>query len=174
MAMSFKAPSSLAGAWGRDGIKAPFLLICLTISLLSIGVQAQQAARIYEARSNVNSFMPGHLVRVMIVEGGAPAGASRAVIELRDRTHRVLARKEADLTANAIVQLDLKVGQKAAQLYAFIRVSGEFTAPLVTFEDISPDLGLVMKLDPPCGPGSIHVDPQAYCPGWLERTSPQE
>ena len=177
MAMSFKVLSGHVGAWGRYRIKAAAFLICLTVSFLSIGVQAERAVeRTWEARSNVKSFLSGHLVRVMMVEAGAPMVTSRAVIELRDRANRVVARKEADLSPSLHVLLDFKVGQKAGivQLYAFIRVTGELTAPLVTFEDVNPDLGIVIERDPPCGPGSIRVDPQAYCPGWLELTSTRE
>ena len=77
------------------------LLICLTVSVLSIGVQAEQAVtRRWEARSALHTFFSGHLVRLTVFEAGAATVASRAVIELRDRANRVVARKEGTLRPN--------------------------------------------------------------------------
>ena len=179
MVMSFKAPSSHVGAWSRSRIKGAAFLICLTVSVLPIGVQADQAVtQTWLAKSGLQTILPGHLVRLTIFEAGAATVSSRAVIELRDRANRLLARREANLTPNSPVQLDLKVAASAGplQLRAVVSTttdSGELTAPLVTFEDINPDLGITIKVDPPCGPGIGPSDPQALCPGWLEKTTPE-
>ena len=179
MSTIFRTATTHAGATGRHRVKAVCLLICLTVSVFSTGAQAERMAlRKWVATSNLNSFFNRHLVRLTIVEKGATTATSRVVIELRDRANRVVARKEGSLTSRSPVQLDLKLGENAGliQLSATVMIEfdgDEFTAPLVTFEDINPDLGLVAKIDPPCGPGSGHVDPQAYCPGWHEITSPE-
>ena len=166
-----------AAASGRYRCKAVSCVIGLTVSVLAIGAHAQQSAtRTWEATSGVYTILNRHLVRLTVFEAGAATFTSRTVIELRDRRGRVVARKEAVLTSGSPVQLDLKVSE-TARLIAFISVTtdgDQFSAPLVTFEDINPDLGLVSKIDPPCGPGLGHVDAQASCPGWLILTSQQD
>ena len=152
-------------------------LICLAVPLLSIGVQAEQAVTLTWV-SGLHSFFSGHVVRLTIFEAGAATVPSRAVVELRDRANRVVARKASELAPGSSVQLDVMVGDNAtlSQWRAIVTIttdSAELTAPLVTFEDINPDLGLVSKIDPPCGPGSPAADPQAHCPGWRFFTSPQ-
>ena len=165
-------------------IKAVSFWICLTVSLLSIGVQAEQTRR-WEARSGLNSVFNGHLVRLTIFEAGAATVSSHAVIELRNAANRVVARKEAPLTRTSPVELDWRVPENAGliKLRAIVTVTTEdlgFTAPLVTFEDINPSQGAVFKVAPPCGPGTIPGDPQADgsspppCPGWLVLTSTPE
>ena len=161
--------------------RAVALLLCLTVSVLSIGVQAEQTTRTWEARSAVHSFFGGHLVRLTVFEPGVATTASTVVIEFRDGTNRVVATKKAQLLPQSFVQLQLKVADTSALglLRAVVTVStaGELTVPLVTFEDINPNLGLVTKVNPPCGPGSAPTDPQLSCqpscPGWLILTSPQ-
>ena len=182
MAMSFGAPTGHGGVSGQR--KAVSYLICLTVFLLSIGVQAEHAAtRSWEVRSGLHSFFGGHLVRLTIFEAGAATVVSRAIVELRNDANRVVARRESVLTRSSPVRLDLRLGDNAGlvQLRAVVIVTTEsdgLTAPQVTFEDIHPTLGLVNKLDPPCGPGSLPVDPQAApqasCPGWLVLTSTPE
>ena len=153
-------------------------LICLTLCVLSISAQAEQtASRTWVAKSALHSVFSGHVVRLTIFEAGAPTVTSRATIEFRDGTNRVVARKEAALTPSSPVQLDVLVGDNArlAQVRAIVTVStdsADLTAPLITFEDVNPDLGLVTKIDPPCGPGSPSIDAQEMC-GWLVLTSPQ-
>jgi hypothetical protein len=174
MATILRAETGHAGASGRYRVKALSFLICLTVSVLSMGVQAERReTSTWVAKSALQSAFNRHVVRVAIFEQGAPTVASRAVIELRDRANRLLARKEGALSRT--LQLDFRVPETAGliQLYAILTVvsTDQFTAPLVTFEDINPDLGLVIKIDPPCGPGSGPADPQAMCPGWLVLTS---
>jgi hypothetical protein len=175
MATILRAETGHAGANGRYRIKAASFLICLAVSMLSIGVQAERMVmETWEEISGFHTFLSGHHVRLTIFEAGAPIVASRAVIELRNRSNRVVARKEGALQPT--LQLDHKLTADA-QLRALLRFEldpDQLTAPLVTFEDINPSLGLVFKVQPPCGPGSGRVDPQAYCPGWLILTSPQE
>jgi hypothetical protein len=164
-----------AAADGRSRVRAVSCVIGLTVSLLAIGVQAERAVtRTWVAKSGLQTIFNRHLVRLTVFEAGGATVTSRAVIELRDRRGRVVARKEGVLTSGAPVQLDLKVAE-TRQLSAVVEVTGdELAAPLVTFEDINPDLGLVIKVDPPCGPGIGPSDPQALCPGWLILTSQQD
>jgi hypothetical protein len=177
MATIFRAETRHAGASGRYRFKTASFVICVIVSALSIGVHAERTAtRTWQAKSGLQSVFNRHLVRVTIFEAGAPTVASHAVIELRDRANRLVARKEGALSPT--LQLDLRVADNAGliQLRAILTVvsdSDQFTAPLVTFEDINPDLGVVIKVDPPCGPGSGPADPQAMCPGWLVLTSPE-
>ena len=157
-----------------------FLIVLTVCCVLSARVRAEETAtRTWVAMSGLNSFFQGHLVRLTLFEAGAATATSRAIIELRDRANRIVARKEGSLTSRSPLQVDLKLGATAGllQLRAIITIvsdTGDVTAPLVTFEDIHPDLGLVIKVDPPCGPGHGPVDPQASCPpggGWLVSTT---
>jgi len=179
MSTLFRAETGHAAESRRHSIKAVCCVIGLVICALSIGVRAEQAVTLaWMAKGGLHSFFNRHLVRVTVFEAGPATVLSHAVIELRDRTGRVAARKEGDLTARLPLQLDLRVADGAGliQLRPIITVTntrGELIAPLVTVEDIHPDLGLVSKLDPPCGPGSGPGSPQASCPGWLILTSLQ-
>ena len=162
--------------------RAVALLLCLAVSVLSIGVQAEQtAASTWEARSGLLTFFGGHIVRLTVFEPGLATTASTLTIEFRDTANRVVASKKAQLLPQSFVKLDLKLADTSGPglLRVVVKVSkaGEVTVPIVTLEDISPDLGLVTKVNPPCGPGSAPTDPQLSCqpscPGWLILTSPQ-
>lgn len=170
--------AAAADRGNRMGVVAS--LLGVTICALAVGVQADTTTtRSWAATSGFHSFFARHIVRLTVVDTGTTTGTTRAIIELRDRRDRVVARRDAELTPLSPVSLDLKISDGAGlvQLRAFVLFSTDgdtLTAPLVTFEDIHPDLGLVIKLDPPCGPGSAPSDAQAQCPGWRNLTSPQE
>src|SRR5262245_53736523 len=127
-----------AAAGSRYSVRTASCVIGLIVSVLAIGVQADHATTFtYVAKSGLQTFFNRHVVRLTVVEAGAATVTSRAVIELRNRQGRVVARKEATLTPASPVQLDLKVDD-TIQLRAIVTVitdSAELTAPLVTFED---------------------------------------
>ena len=179
MSTLFMAETGHATESRRHSIQAVCCVIGLAVCALSIGVRAEQVVtRTWVAKSGLHSIFNRHLVRLTVFEAGPATVLSRAVIELRDRAGNVAARTEGDLTARLPLQLDLKVADNAGliQLRAIVTVTNtrdELIAPLVTLEDIHPDLGLVSKINPPCGPGSGPGSPQFSCPGWLILTSPQ-
>ena len=173
MATIFRAKAGHPEASSRYRVKPASVLICLAVSMLSIGVQAERVVQQeWLGMSGFHTVLNGHQVRLTIFEAGAPIVASRALIELRNRANRVVARKEGPI--QPVLQLDFRVSADV-QLRAILIIEpdpDQLTAPIVTFEDINPSLGVVAKIDPPCGPGSPTIDPQAYCPGW-RITSPQ-
>jgi hypothetical protein len=174
MATIFTARTGRAGASRRYGVKAACFSICLAVFMLSIGVHAERTVTAtWQGMSGFHTFLSGHQVRLMVFEAGAPTIAARAIIELRNRANKVVVRKEGFVTPT--FQVDHKVSADV-QLRAFLHFEpdpDQLSALIVTFEDINPSLGLVAKIDPPCGPGSPSIDPQAYCPGWRMFTSPQ-
>jgi hypothetical protein len=158
--------------------KAVAFLICLTVSVLSIGVQAKQtAAATWVAKSGLHSFFAGHVVRFTVFEAGPAPVPSTVLVQFVDRNNRVVAEKRAVLKSESHMQLDLRVGENAGLVPLRVvmtveNASGQFTALLTTFEDITPR-GDVFTLPPTCGPGSGHIDGQAMCIGWYNITSGQ-
>ncbi len=85
MAMSFRAPTGHVRVSGRHRVRAVSVLICLIVSTLSIGVQADKAATgSWQGVSGLHTFAEGTLVRVTIIERGAAA----VHVARRDRIER--------------------------------------------------------------------------------------
>ena len=82
--------------------RAVALFLCLTVSVLSISVQAEQTST-WEARSGLLTFFGGHIVRLTVFEPGVATTASTVTIEFRDTANRVVATKKAQLLPQSFV-----------------------------------------------------------------------
>jgi hypothetical protein len=169
MAISFRAPTGHVGGSGRHKTTL-WCVLCLALAAFSSDLQAQPTET-WTLKSGLNTWAPNHLARLTVVDTSGAPETSIVTIEWRNEAGRVIGRKEGVLTGSTPVRHDLRVGGSAAFEQRRVIVSikmatGGLTAPVVTLEDLAPDLGFVWTRGV-CGPPIGRIDPQPFCPHWL-------